>query len=73
MSLSTTRTHLTPEEAEDRYRLPKRTLEGLRRTGRGPVFCKAGRKVLYEISAFEAWLRARTFESTAQARIAGSK
>jgi predicted DNA-binding transcriptional regulator AlpA len=35
-------------------------------TGNGPPFVKIGGRVVYERSAIEAWLRARTFSNTTE-------
>lgn len=62
---------VTTEEAGRILQMSPRTLERLRLVGGGPRYCKAGRRVLYRRSDLSAWLAARSFESTAEARRAG--
>jgi excisionase family DNA binding protein len=47
--------------------LSHRTLEEWRLKGFGPPFIKAGRRVLYKLSALMAWLDAQTFRNTGEA------
>jgi predicted DNA-binding transcriptional regulator AlpA len=49
----------------------RRNLERLRATGGGPRFVKIGRKCAYRTEALEAWVTAREFASTSEARRAG--
>ena len=63
--------YLTPEEAEACYHIGVRTLERMRREGRGPLFVKAGRRILYRIDDVENWLAGRSFTTTSEARRAG--
>jgi hypothetical protein len=55
---------LNQAEAADALRLSERTLERLRLTGNGPVYIKAGRRVLYRSSDLEAWIAAQVRSST---------
>ena len=59
-----TATHLNPREVARRLRISPLTLEGWRWRGTGPLFVKAGGRVLYrlqDVEAFEAeQLRQRT-------------
>lgn len=48
-----------------------RTLEAMRRKSGGPRFKKCGRKVLYARADLMAWLDARSFASTSEAKRAG--
>lgn len=62
---------LTQSEAAELLRLSPRTLERHRVAGTGPMFVKAGRRVLYRQLDLEAWASANTFSSTAEADVAG--
>lgn len=44
----------------------KSTLEKLRLTGKGPVYLKPSRAVVYQVSDLDAWLKARKFSSTSE-------
>jgi excisionase family DNA binding protein len=57
---------LTQREAAGYLRLSERTLERLRVTGTGPVYVKAGRRVLYREADLEAWIASRLMHSTSQ-------
>ena len=46
---------LKPKEVEKFYNLDAGTLANWRCQGRGPVYVKYGRKVLYPIRALEVW------------------
>jgi len=48
---------LTPNEAAEMYGIPAGSLANLRCRREGPKFYKVGRKVLYLLEEFEAWLR----------------
>jgi hypothetical protein len=48
----------------------KRKWERMRQEGTGPEFVKAGKRILYRLSAIEEWLRRNTFTSTAEAKAA---
>jgi hypothetical protein len=53
-------------------KISARTLERLRLVGGGPVFAKAGRRVIYRKDWLDAWMEARRFSSTADARANGT-
>ena len=59
---------LTPQQTADRLGLAVRSLEGMRREGRGPKFVKltSGRsgRISYPASCVEAWLAGRIRQST---------
>lgn len=42
------------------------TLARLRCEGGGPVFCRAGRKIVYRVEDLDAWLVGRRFRSTSE-------
>jgi len=50
-----------------------KTLERWRVEGTGPVFRKAGRKVLYALADIETWLNANAFTSTSEAKSKGGR
>lgn len=59
---------LNTQEAAEYLGLAPPTLSTWRCTGGGPVYFKAGRKVLYLVSDLDAWLAARRMSrSTAHA------
>jgi hypothetical protein len=47
---------ITPEQAAERYGINKGTLANLRNQKKGCPYLKIGRKVLYPVKDFEAWL-----------------
>lgn len=51
--------------------ISERTLERMRSDGSGPRFSKAGKRVLYRASDVNSWLAARSFASTAEAKLVG--
>jgi len=57
-------TLLTTEEASKLVRLARRTLEGLRVRGGGPVFRKLAGRVFYAESDLVAWVDSQAREST---------
>jgi hypothetical protein len=59
---------LTQGEAAALVRLSERTLERLRLTGGGPIYVKAGRRVLYRQLDLEAWIASRVRASTSEVR-----
>ncbi len=63
MAESTVNSHyvwLLLDEAADRARLSRHTLERLIREGRGPRACRAGeRKLVVHVDDLDAWLRRR--------------
>ena len=63
---------LTTEEAAAYLRCSKRTLEGYRRTGGGPVYCRqGGRVVFYHRDDLDAWRRIGEASNTTAERLAG--
>mgnify|MGYP001217342907 CR=1 FL=1 len=49
---------LTPSEAADYLRLDARSLETMRREGRGPKFSKVNHRIVrYHVDDLDAWLR----------------
>jgi hypothetical protein len=58
----------TQAEAAKALRLSERTLERMRLTGLGPVYVKAGRRVLYRQADLEAWVASQVRASTSEAR-----
>lgn len=57
---------ITPEQAAERYGINKGSLANMRNKKKGPPYLKIGRKVLYRVSDFEAWIFAnpvKTMES----------
>lgn len=63
--------YLTQKQVASLLHISTRTLERMRHEGSGPPFMKAGRRVLYSMSAIEEWLSSRKFDSAAEARAAG--
>lgn len=51
-------------EASVFLRVSRRTLQGWRVRGGGPVFLKLGKRVLYDRGALEQWLKSRSRQST---------
>ena len=58
---------LTQQHLSDLIDVSERTLERWRVEGSGPVFCRAGRKVLYRSDDVEEWLLANRRTSTSEA------
>ncbi len=58
-STETVRAYLSTSEVASYTGLKPVTLELWRRKGRGPIFIKAGRRVLYKITDVENWLTER--------------
>ena len=58
--------YLTQTEVAKILRLSPRTLERHRLTGTGPMFMKAGNRVLYAEDHIKSWLAANTFQSTSE-------
>jgi hypothetical protein len=48
------------------------TLAKMRLTGRGPAFIRVGRAICYDLRELQRWLKARTFNSTAEAAAAAN-
>ncbi len=59
------------KEAADYVRLSPRTLQRHRQQGTGPLFTKAGRRVLYRQSDLDDWLAGNVFRSTSEAGAIG--
>ena len=55
---------LTQQRLSDLIDVSERTLERWRVEGSGPVFCRAGRKILYRPDDVDAWLIASRRKST---------
>ena len=49
-------------------RISPRTMEGWRLTGGGPVYTKAGRRVLYNRQQVMEWLQSQSRQSTSDVR-----
>ncbi len=65
---------LTPEQAAEALSLSPSTLAKLRLSGKGPTFCKMGRrKIGYRPADLELWVEGRMHRSTSEyeARRAG--
>ncbi len=56
----------TPKETAKKLRCSTRSLERKRLDGTGPRFVKVGRKVIYEDSEIDLYVKARTFTSTSE-------
>ncbi len=52
--------------AAEHLGLAESTLEKLRVTGGGPVFCKLGRRVIYLAADLDAWVASRRVGSTSE-------
>ena len=63
--------HYTQGQLAATLNISERSLERMRAEGSGPLFRKAGRRVLYKVEDVEAWLAGRSFSSTAEAKEAG--
>ena len=57
---------LTEHEAAELLRISPRTLQRWRLTGDGPVFVRAGRRVLYQPTELEAFLEVSKARSTSE-------
>ena len=54
--------YLTTEEISAIAKVPERTLEGWRKTGEGPPWCRLGpRFIRYPEPDFHEWMRSRTY------------
>ena len=63
------RHYISTEEAAELISMRPQTLRRWRSLGKGPIYIRLGGrrgKALYRLSDVEAWLRQRTFSSTAQ-------
>ena len=54
---------LKPKEVEKVYNIDAGTLANWRCQGRGPVYVKYGRKVLYPIRALEVWCQSHQVQT----------
>jgi hypothetical protein len=59
---------ITPDQAVERYGINRGTLANLRLAKKGPSYLKVGRKVLYKVSDFEAWLFREKVQTTESIR-----
>jgi hypothetical protein len=59
--------HLTTKEVAKRLRLNVVTLANWRVQGKGPMFIKAGRRVLYPIDQLQVWEKGQLRQNTAVA------
>lgn len=66
MDKSRPQVNLTTEEAAERLRLSKATLDTWRCRGGGPVFIKLGRSVRYPVANIEDFERRNMRTSTSQ-------
>lgn len=60
----TTHTYLDTIQAAEYLNLSRRTLEGFRYRGGGPVFVKAGRRCLYRLEDLDQWTTSLRRRST---------
>ena len=63
--------YVTQAQLAEVLRISERSLARMRSDGIGPIFRKAGRRVLYKMEDVEVWLNSRCFSSTAEAKEAG--
>ena len=64
---------LTQKQLAELLHQSLRTIERWRTDGEGPVFTKAGRRVLYRQSDIDEWLNQRRFADIAAAKEAGCR
>ena len=57
---------LTQKRLSELIDVSERTLERWRVEGSGPIFCRAGRKVLYRQQDVDGWLTASRRQSTCE-------
>ena len=57
---------LTQPRLSELIDVSERTLERWRVEGSGPIFCRAGRKVLYRLDDVDDWLAASRRKSTSE-------
>ena len=65
--------YLTQSQLAAELQISERTLERMRCDGSGPLFKKAGRRVLYARADVDAWLDSQTFSSTAEMKLGGNQ
>ena len=61
-----TRKYLNSDQAAQYLNLSRSMLAKLRLSGAGPQFAKLGKRVVYEVSALDAWIAARLHRSTSE-------
>lgn len=62
---------ITPEQAAERYGICRGSLANMRNKKQGPPYLKVGRKVLYPVKDFEAWLFSNPVKTMANGRVQG--
>lgn len=62
--------YLTTPQAAEKYKISVSSLTKWRVFGGGPRFIKLGKKVLYRVSDFDAWMDAKLVASTSQRKAA---
>ena len=67
------RRYLTQSQLSEELQISERTLERMRCEGSGPMFKKAGRRVLYARADVDAWLDSQTYSSTAEMKLGGNQ
>jgi excisionase family DNA binding protein len=58
---------ITTAEAARFLGLSESTLAKMRLNGKGPIYCKLGRRVVYRLADVEDWLQSRTTRDTSDA------
>lgn len=66
-------TLLSPKQAADFLGISKKTLAGMRLSGRGPVYVKVGSLVRYTNTGLEEWLLSNRRRSTSDQNIDGGR
>jgi hypothetical protein len=66
MLSNTERKFLDAADASRYLNLAVQTLARLRCEGGGPVFCRAGRRIVYRVEDLDSWLAGRRFRSTSE-------
>ena len=64
---------LTTTQAADFLGISKRTLDGMRLSGRGPAYVKVGSLVRYPATELEEWLLSSLRKSTSDQNIDGGR
>lgn len=67
-TISSQQQHLTANELARRLRTPIATLKHWRLHGQGPLFIRAGKRVLYPLGEIEAWEQRQLEIETAKRR-----
>jgi hypothetical protein len=60
------RNYLNTNEVSERFGLSKSWLAMLRVYGGGPEYIKCGKRVIYDVTAFEAWLYSHRRKNTSE-------